>query len=119
MDVMELEAVRDYLENERNRLCQELQTEENHLRSPQLYNPYKDRGESAMRTQERSNQVARSGYIKGRIAEIERALEKMDEGTYGKCESCGQPIPIARLRIMPQAVLCPDCKARKELGGKR
>lgn len=42
---------------------------------------------------------------------IERALAKLDQGTYGICDACGGPIPPARLRAMPDGVLCLDCSA--------
>jgi len=48
------------------------------------------------------------------IEQIDRALEKMDGGTYGLCEDCGKPIPAVRLRAIPCACLCLACKARQE-----
>jgi len=43
------------------------------------------------------------------LARTERALAKLDEGTYGICDTCGEPIPPARLRAMPDSVLCVTC----------
>ena len=40
---------------------------------------------------------------------VTRALEKIEDGTYGSCDSCGRPIPAGRLRAVPQSVLCVDC----------
>jgi DnaK suppressor protein len=40
---------------------------------------------------------------------IERALAKLDEGTYGICDRCGKPIPAARLEVAPESVLCVAC----------
>ena len=40
---------------------------------------------------------------------ITRALEKIEDGTYGVCDSCENPIPAGRLRVVPQSVLCMDC----------
>ncbi len=48
------------------------------------------------------------------LREIDLALEKLEEGTYGICESCGKPISLKRLRIMPSARLCIRCKAKEE-----
>ena len=42
---------------------------------------------------------------------IERALAKLDEGTYGICDACGGPISRGRLKAMPDGVLCLDCSA--------
>jgi DnaK suppressor protein len=45
------------------------------------------------------------------LARTERALAKLDEGTYGTCDDCGDPIPPARLRAMPDSALCVTCAA--------
>jgi DnaK suppressor protein len=41
--------------------------------------------------------------LQAQLAEVEHALAKFDAGTYGICERCGRPIPLARLRILPEA----------------
>ncbi|HEX3832846.1 MAG TPA: TraR/DksA C4-type zinc finger protein [Solirubrobacteraceae bacterium] len=43
------------------------------------------------------------------LARTERALAKLDDGTYGICDSCGAPIPAGRLRALPEGVLCLKC----------
>ena len=55
------------------------------------------------------------------LNEVEHALEKYEAGTYGLCDSCGQPIEEARLEAIPQASLCLSCKAKqaKEIKGTR
>jgi DnaK suppressor protein len=45
------------------------------------------------------------------LERTERALAKLDEGTYGTCDECGQAIPPARLRAMPDSALCVACAA--------
>lgn len=42
-------------------------------------------------------------------ARVERALEKLREGSYGRCDRCGEPISTARLGAAPESVLCIDC----------
>ena len=49
------------------------------------------------------------------LAEIETALQKIEEGTYGTCRTCGERIPSARLKALPFATLCVKCKERAEL----
>ncbi|MFN8150139.1 MAG: TraR/DksA C4-type zinc finger protein [Solirubrobacterales bacterium] len=44
-------------------------------------------------------------------ARITRALEKLDEGTYGICDGCGERIPAGRLRAAPESALCVSCAA--------
>jgi RNA polymerase-binding protein DksA len=48
------------------------------------------------------------------LSAIDAALQRIDEGTYGICTSCGAPIGAERLRAMPYATLCIDCKRREE-----
>jgi RNA polymerase-binding transcription factor len=48
------------------------------------------------------------------LAEIEAALRRIDEGTYGVCSSCGKPIPEDRLEALPWATLCIDCQRERE-----
>ena len=45
-------------------------------------------------------------------AQCREALRKIDDGTYGACENCGDPIPDARLEAMPTARLCMACASK-------
>ncbi|MFK4764947.1 TraR/DksA family transcriptional regulator [Desulfobaculum sp. SPO524] len=46
---------------------------------------------------------------KRRLLGLERALANVDDEDFGHCEECGEPIPVRRLLIMPEASLCVDC----------
>ena len=48
------------------------------------------------------------------LAEIDAALRRIDDGTYGTCTNCGKPIPPERLEARPWATLCIDCKRLRE-----
>lgn len=48
------------------------------------------------------------------LKKIDLALKKMDDETYGECESCGEQIAVARLMARPVAQLCIDCKTEQE-----
>ncbi len=50
------------------------------------------------------------------ISEIDAALERIEDGSYGTCSNCGEEIPHARLEANPWASLCIDCKRRAEGG---
>jgi len=63
--------------------------------------------------------VALKRKIETSLKEIKRALDKLDDGTYGICESCGGRIDRARLEALPQAKCCLDCQTRREQGGTR
>ncbi|UJA21200.1 TraR/DksA family transcriptional regulator [Thermoleophilia bacterium SCSIO 60948] len=43
--------------------------------------------------------------------QVARALEKLDEGSYGTCDNCGAEIPAGRLQARPESVLCVECAA--------
>lgn len=48
------------------------------------------------------------------IHKIQAALKRIEDGTYGICEECGEDISLARLRARPVTRLCINCKARQE-----
>jgi DnaK suppressor protein len=49
--------------------------------------------------------------LESTLARTERALAKLDAGSYGSCDACGKSIAPGRLRAMPDSVLCLDCAA--------
>jgi len=48
------------------------------------------------------------------LAEIDAALQRIEDGTYGTCTNCGKPIPQERLEARPYATLCIDCQRDRE-----
>lgn len=69
--------------------------------------------DSGQVTAERGEVDALAGQLLETLREIDNALAKFDAGTYGQCESCGQPIAQARLEAMPAARLCIACASKK------
>jgi len=61
---------------------------------------------------ERERDLALSAQALSAVDEIDRALAKIDDGSYGICEQCGQAIPKERLRALPYAALCVSCKSQ-------
>lgn len=57
-----------------------------------------------------SNQLAEKQALKERLLDIKNALDKMAAGKYGKCESCGEDIEMAVLKVDPESRLCKACK---------
>ena len=53
------------------------------------------------------------------LYEIDDALKRMDEGTFGICEQCNKPITMSRLRVVPYASMCILCRRAKEQTNKR
>lgn len=109
------------LENIRAALEEELRSVESQLRD-QGIEPAGDQvsvsvdegfADSAQATAERGEFLALVDQLRSHRAEILAALRRMDEGTYGKCESCGRPIPLERLEAIPTATLCVACKQQR------
>ncbi len=71
---------------------------------------FSDRSHS---TQERSRLIAVVEALRSNLTDVERALSRIDAGTYGTCERCGKPIDPARLEARPWALLCMDCKQKR------
>ena len=69
--------------------------------------------DSSQVTAERGEAEALGGKLKDTLGDVERALAKMDEGTFVVCERCGQPIAMARLEAMPAARLCINCASQR------
>jgi DnaK suppressor protein len=68
-------------------------------------------GEGDTLNVERERDLALSAQARAAVDEIDRALAKIDAGTYGVCERCGKDIPKARLKALPYAALCVACKS--------
>jgi DnaK suppressor protein len=66
------------------------------------------------KTLAREQEIALANTIRGRMFQVERALERLAVGGYGSCETCTEPIPPARLAAFPSATLCVGCKQRQE-----
>jgi RNA polymerase-binding protein DksA len=73
-----------------------------------------DQADTGTKTFEREQEISLANNILERINQVERALERLDEGSYGWCERCGNPIPVERLAAFPSATLCVSCKQLEE-----
>lgn len=116
----ELAEFRRMLEAERERLSAELEAIEEHLPEVEQVSldasgGYdEDLADVASDTFEREKGFAIENSVQDMLTQVEEALNRLDEGTYGTCEVCGQPIHPDRLRALPYARLCINCKAREE-----
>ena len=73
-----------------------------------------DDAETGTATFERERTMSLARNARQTIIQIDRALDRMDAGTYGECVGCGQPIALERLEALPQAVDCLDCRRKAE-----
>ncbi|MAY96148.1 MAG: DNA-binding protein [Nocardioides sp.] len=73
-----------------------------------------DQADLGATTFERDHEMSVLNNEREKLAQIDRALARIEDGTYGVCESCGQPIGKLRLMAFPRATLCMTCKQREE-----
>jgi RNA polymerase-binding protein DksA len=110
-----LDKFRKRLEDERQRLLAviyEIEEEQEEVRltetsSDRSPDPNTAEGGSLAFEIEKELSLARNA--EGLLGQVGEALERMDEGVYGKCQSCGRAIPVARLEALPYTKLCVDC----------
>jgi len=70
--------------------------------------------EEMMETLVRERDLALRSNARELLEQVNAALRRLDEGTYGICADCGEPIPIERLEALPYATLCVRCQSTRE-----
>jgi len=113
----ELGEVRSELREEVKRLRDELDLAEH-----EIDDMLRDSGDGAgddaadagSKTFEREHEMSLANNTRDMLVQAERALARIDNGSYGICENCGNPIGKARLQVFPRATLCMTCKQREE-----
>ncbi|MFF7649757.1 TraR/DksA family transcriptional regulator [Streptomyces sp. NPDC007983] len=73
-----------------------------------------DQADTGTKNITREHEMALAGNAREMLLQTERALERLDAGTYGLCENCGNAIGKARMQAFPRATLCVECKQRQE-----
>ncbi|MEI8409552.1 MULTISPECIES: TraR/DksA family transcriptional regulator [unclassified Kribbella] len=73
-----------------------------------------DQADVGSTTLERDHEMSLANNARDMLDQIERALSRIEDGTYGVCESCGNAIGKGRLQAFPRATLCVSCKEREE-----
>ncbi len=117
--VTDFNILRSRLEGEQKHLVEELEQLKANTRPADERregSPFGKREEEAAEALELEKRIAIEKRIKDQMVEIDHALHKFEEETYGLCDSCGQTIDPARLEALPQANLCLSCKAKNEKG---
>ena len=73
-----------------------------------------DQADAGGKTFDREHEFSLANNTRDLLVQTLRALDRLADGTYGVCESCGKPIGKARLQAAPRATLCVPCKQREE-----
>jgi RNA polymerase-binding protein DksA len=119
-DKAQLAAIREELESERSGLQGQLDelsqdsfdgTQSELTGEVGVDDDFADAGSA---TFERERDLSIQNNIRDLIDQTTRAIQRIDDGNYGTCERCGNPIEAARLKALPHALLCMDCKRREE-----
>jgi len=66
-------------------------------------------GDGTIEAADRLNQIGIGGQLESRLELVDRALEKVGDGSYGVCDACGNPINPRRLRAAPESTVCVTC----------
>ena len=112
---VDLNLLRAQLEREQMHLIHQLaqlEAGKNTAEEKRESTPFGKRDQGATETLELEKRLTLEKRIRGQLAEIERAMQKIKDRTYGSCEKCGHPIDPARLDALPTASLCMLCKAQ-------
>lgn len=73
-----------------------------------------DDADVGTRASQQEQQLTVVSGIMARRDQVESALQRLDEGSYGQCTSCGQPIPAERLEACPSVTECVECRRARE-----
>ncbi len=107
LDTTTLQELKTKLLEEQSRLKEELSRFAKPVGQDNYETTYQDMGtdrdDNATEVEEYSDNVALEGALEHQLKEVEAALDRMEQGTYGICEATGQAIPVERLRVYPAA----------------
>ena len=113
-----LERFRKRLEEERERLEEMIEDYERDLEEARLTESSSDRSpdpgnaEASSMKLEYAKELSIEQNTLDLLSKVNRALDRVNAGTYGICESCGNPIPVERLDVLPYSTLCVECASR-------
>ena len=113
----ELKSIRSELAKDLTRLKKELaevESEMDALIEASGVGAGDDQADAGAKTFEREHEMSLVYNARDMVLQTERALERIDTKTYGRCEDCGNPIGKARLQVFPRATLCMLCKQKEE-----
>jgi DnaK suppressor protein len=112
-DSKDLEKIKRELVARRTALLKQLEEIEQESDANKLANP--DRSDLAWRVDQRSRKSVLQEQREQNLRQIEEALQRLQEGSYGSCANCGQSIQAERLQVKPEANFCIKCQQNQAL----
>ena len=122
LTTQEIDELRTRLGSEREELAAQLTTIEDQAFAATQSDMSGDVGvddesaDAGTATFEREKELSIEQNVRDLIQKIDRALKRIEDGTYGICEVCGHAIEPARLEALPEATVCRECQDRLERG---
>lgn len=107
---IDIEKMEKRLKKEQKELAEQIASEREKVEPSFSTNP--DRTEIAQEYQFRGRRMSVLDRLEEQLLDINQALERIEEGTYGVCTNCGQPIQAERLEALPWAELCINCQRK-------
>jgi DnaK suppressor protein len=106
--------IRAYLEAEKKRIGEELALSKGSqsMDDRREGSPFGKREEEATESMELEKRLALENRLQLMLTEVEKAILKLDTGTYGLCDVCNAKIDPARMEALPQAILCLSCRQK-------
>ncbi len=110
-----LKSERDALLEERRRIEESISSQSESDETGEVRDHLHHPADAASATYDREQLAGRLENVEGLLRRVNRALEKLREGSYGVCDRCGDQIALPRLEALPFACLCLDCQDREDL----
>jgi RNA polymerase-binding protein DksA len=111
---VDLAVMKKRLKKQQKVLKTRLDVEREKAEPGSIANP--DRADLAHEYAYRAGRISMVEQLEEQLDDIEQALQRIEDGTYGKCNNCGKSIMPERLEVLPSAELCIDCQ-RQEVTG--
>ncbi len=112
--IMKTQQIRAHLEAEKKRIAEELAISKGSqsMEDRREGSPFGKREEEATESTELEKRLTLENRLQLMLTEVEKAIVKLENGTYGICDMCNTHIDPARMEALPQAILCMNCRQK-------
>ena len=117
LDMAAIEGLREQLQARRRDLLAQIEGVDDAVRPVELDQQSVGRVSRVDAIQQQQMALANRQQAAALLRNVELALQRIDDGSYGACLECGEAIAEARLQAQPWAGLCIDCQSAREAGG--